>query len=253
MMDEPCASVSVLFVISAKKQRHIDLQRVIKTARKYGMICDVAEVDALEAVRENTYDVIVHKVTEFAALSRQGDKKAARIIDAFKAFIASQPSSCVVVDPLARSEVLLDRELTFTKLRQCTTTHGTWRITTPTSAVIRSQDDLANLEARLSEAGVEVPVICKSVTAHGSKAAHEMCLLLSTQASPSIAPPFIAQTFVPHNAVLIKVFVVGDSFTVCHRPSIRNLQHNSATHAPLCIPFDSHDVSKPHSESHLNV
>jgi inositol-1,3,4-trisphosphate 5/6-kinase/inositol-tetrakisphosphate 1-kinase len=35
-------------------------------------------------------------------------------------------------------------------------------------------------------------------------------------------PPCVAQTFINHNAVLFKIYVLGDEFKVVERPSLKN-------------------------------
>ena len=98
-------------------------------------------------------------------------------------------------------------------------------------------------------AGLQFPVLCKSLAAHGSDAAHEMHIVFNAATLPSLPAPYVAQQFINHDAVLFKVFAIGDTFAVVARPSIRNLVASSVQGI---ISFHSHDVSKATSTSFLN-
>lgn len=50
----------------------------------------------------------------------------------------------------------------------------------------------------------------------------QMSIIFSEEDLKGVKPPCVIQSFINHNAVLYKVFVVGDSYTVVERPSLRN-------------------------------
>lgn len=50
----------------------------------------------------------------------------------------------------------------------------------------------------------------------------QMAIIFSEEDLHDIKPPCVIQSFINHNAVLYKVFVVGDSYTVVERPSLKN-------------------------------
>lgn len=50
----------------------------------------------------------------------------------------------------------------------------------------------------------------------------QMAIIFSEEDLQDIQPPCVIQSFINHNAVLYKVFVVGDSYTVVERPSLKN-------------------------------
>lgn len=49
-----------------------------------------------------------------------------------------------------------------------------------------------------------------------------MAIIFSEEDLKDVKPPCVIQSFINHNAVLYKVFVVGDSYTVVERPSLKN-------------------------------
>lgn len=62
----------------------------------------------------------------------------------------------------------------------------------------------------------------------------------------------VAQDFINHNAILYKVFVVGEHFRVVERPSFKNFYEEDC-HSLSTIFFDSHDISKSGSKSKWSV
>ncbi|XP_074183125.1 inositol-tetrakisphosphate 1-kinase isoform X5 [Rhinolophus sinicus] len=100
----------------------------------------------------------------------------------------------------------------------------------------------------LEKNGLEFPFICKTRVAHGTNS-HEMAIVFNQEGLSAIQPPCVVQNFINHNAVLYKVFVVGESYTVVQRPSLKNF--SAGTSDRESIFFNSHNVSKPESSSVL--
>ncbi|KAG8326682.1 Inositol-tetrakisphosphate 1-kinase [Homalodisca vitripennis] len=76
-----------------------------------------------------------------------------------------------------------------------------------------------------------------------------MMIIFNESGLADCKPPCVAQTFVNHNAVLFKIYVVGDKYRVVERPSLKNFYASNQA----SIHFDSHDVSKPDSTSSLTI
>ena len=49
-----------------------------------------------------------------------------------------------------------------------------------------------------------------------------MALIFNEDGLSDVTPPCVAQTFINHNALLHKIFVVGEEFFVVERPSVKN-------------------------------
>ncbi|KAF3830915.1 hypothetical protein GH733_002153 [Mirounga leonina] len=110
-----------------------------------------------------------------------------------------------------------------------------------------SGDDTMRL---LEQNGLAFPFICKTRVAHGTNS-HEMAIVFNQEGLSAIQPPCVVQNFINHNAVLYKVFVVGESYTVVQRPSLKNF--SAGTSDRESIFFNSHNVSKPESSSVLTA
>ena len=55
-----------------------------------------------------------------------------------------------------------------------------------------------------------------------------MAIIFSEEDLINVRPPCVIQSFINHNAVLYKVFVVGDAYTVVERPSLKNFPFGPA-------------------------
>lgn len=64
--------------------------------------------------------------------------------------------------------------------------------------------------------------------------------------------PCVAQDFINHNAILYKMFVVGERFRVVERPSLKNFYQEDCNSLSTIF-FDSHDISKSWSKSKWSI
>lgn len=116
---------------------------------------------------------------------------------------------------------------------------------TPNFCEITSSDPVA-IKKSLKAANVHYPFICKPIVGHGSKA-HQMSIIFNDKCLKDCVPPCVAQSFINHNAVLYKIYVVGDKMHVCERPSLKNFHAGSQE----TIFFDSTNISKVGSQNEL--
>lgn len=64
-------------------------------------------------------------------------------------------------------------------------------------------------------------LVCKPSVSHGSDA-HQMAVVFNEEGVADCKPPCVAQSFINHNAVLYKIYIVGNSFNISERPSLKN-------------------------------
>ncbi|XP_029413828.1 inositol-tetrakisphosphate 1-kinase isoform X3 [Nannospalax galili] len=217
----------------------------------------------------------------FAELCRK------RGIEVVQEYIDAHPET-IVLDPLPAIRTLLDRSKSYELIRKIEAYMKDDRICSPPFMELTSLcgDDTMRL---LEQNGLAFPFICKTRVAHGTNS-HEMAIVFNQEGLNAIQPPCVVQNFINHNAVLYKVFVVGESYTVVQRPSLKNFSAGTSGSSPgpslmppvwtgsgrsgrtvghtgvamgLCgslagrmpdresIFFNSHNVSKPESSSVL--
>uniref|UniRef100_A0A8C0LUU3 Inositol-tetrakisphosphate 1-kinase n=1 Tax=Canis lupus familiaris TaxID=9615 RepID=A0A8C0LUU3_CANLF len=167
---------------------------------------------------------------------------------AVQEYIDAHPET-IVLDPLPAIRTLLDRSKSYELIRKIEAYMKDDRICSPPFMELTSLsgDDTMRL---LEQNGLAFPFICKTRVAHGTNS-HEMAIVFNQEGLSAIQPPCVVQNFINHNAVLYKVFVVGESYTVVQRPSLKNF--SAGTSDRESIFFNSHNVSKPESSSVLTA
>lgn len=79
-----------------------------------------------------------------------------------------------------------------------------------------------------------------------------MMIIFNERDLKDCQPPCVAQDFINHNAILYKVFVVGEHFHVVERPSFKNFYQEDCNLLSTIF-FDSHDISKSGSKSKWSI
>jgi inositol-1,3,4-trisphosphate 5/6-kinase / inositol-tetrakisphosphate 1-kinase len=91
-------------------------------------------------------------------------------------------------------------------------------------------------------ANLSFPIIVKPLTAAGTKASHAMAILMDRSALPRLRKvPCLCQEYSNHDAVLYKVYVLGQHVSVHQRRSLPNLPLSSVTNTG-----DTLDTGTPH-------
>uniref|UniRef100_A0A2K5TLZ1 Inositol-tetrakisphosphate 1-kinase n=1 Tax=Macaca fascicularis TaxID=9541 RepID=A0A2K5TLZ1_MACFA len=255
--------------------------------RKRGI--EVVQLNLSRPIEEQgPLDVIIHKLTDVILEADQNDSQSLELVHRFQEYIDAHPET-IVLDPLPAIRTLLDRSKSYELIRKIEAYMEDDRICSPPFMELTSLcgDDTMRL---LEKNGLAFPFICKTRVAHGTNS-HEMAIVFNQEGLNAIQPPCVVQNFINHNAVLYKVFVVGESYTVVQRPSLKNFSAGTSGSSPgpsfmppiwtgsgqsgrrtvghtraargLCAPlvgrtpdresifFNSHNVSKPESSSVL--
>ncbi|XP_022197764.2 inositol-tetrakisphosphate 1-kinase [Nilaparvata lugens] len=195
---------------------------------------------------QGPFSIIVHKLTEVIGKSIQGDKKAESMINRLEKYLEKHPE-IAIVDPLDSVRRLMYRSTSYDVIY--TSKLHEMDVITPTFVELNSTDVDVNKEI-LKTAGVTYPFLCKQSVALSTSESHTMCIIFNERGLKDVNPPCVAQSFVNHNAVLFKLYVLGGRYQVVRRPSLKNFYPSEDEET---IFFNSHDVSKPDSQSELSV
>ncbi|KAF4085773.1 hypothetical protein AMELA_G00098640 [Ameiurus melas] len=207
------ASRRVGFCLSVKKRRRMNLSAFAHLCAGRGI--EVVEMDLSRTMdSQGPFDIIVHKLSD-VIVEAEHDSQSQQLLDNFQTYVSTHPRT-VLLDPLPAMKQLLDR-------------FASYRI-------------ISKLQNTLQ--------VCKTRVAHGSRS-HEMSLIFSRAGLRDARPPCVLQSFVNHSAVLHKVFVVGEQHFTVERPSLKNFP--TGPYDRKTIFFNSHEVSKPESCSHLTA
>ncbi|KAJ0176144.1 hypothetical protein K1T71_008318 [Dendrolimus kikuchii] len=232
--------------ISDKKSQKLNWKELNKACSSHGY--NVLKLDLEQSLEEQgQIDVFLHKLTDIIALADQGDTKASQIIRRVEQYLSNHPN-ITVIDPLNNVRILLNRYCYYSILQE-EPTFQKQGIFTPTFAEFTTNNIELNIEL-MKQRGVIFPVICKPTIAHGSKSAHEMVVIFNEKGLNVCKPPCVVQSFVNHNAVLHKVFLIGDRYHICERPSLKNF-YASEDLEPIF--YSTGEVCKADSQSTLSI
>ncbi|XP_038631075.1 inositol-tetrakisphosphate 1-kinase-like isoform X4 [Scyliorhinus canicula] len=193
-------------------------------------------------------DVIIHKLTDVILEADQNDAQSQELVQRFQDYIDAHPET-IILDPLPAIRTLLDRCRSYELIRRLEGYMQDDRVCSPPFMELSSQcgeDTMAEIEKHK----LTFPFICKTRVAHGTNS-HEMAIIFSEDGLKDIKPQCVIQSFINHNAVLYKVFVVGETYSVVERPSLKNFSRGLSDRKTIF--FNSHNVSKPESSSDLTA
>ncbi|XP_057269437.1 inositol-tetrakisphosphate 1-kinase isoform X1 [Pezoporus wallicus] len=233
--------------LSEKKIRKLNFQAFAELCRKRGV--EVVQLDLTKPIEDQgPLDVIIHKLTDVILEADQNDSQSLELVQRFQEYIDAHPET-IILDPLPAIRTLLDRSKSYELIRQIEAYMQDERICSPPFMELTSacgEDTLQLIEKN----GLAFPFICKTRVAHGTNS-HEMAIIFNQEGLKAVHPPCVIQSFINHNAVLYKVFVVGESYTVVKRPSLKNFSAGISDRESIF--FNSHNVSKPESSSVLTA
>ncbi|XP_022077748.2 inositol-tetrakisphosphate 1-kinase isoform X2 [Acanthochromis polyacanthus] len=234
--------------LSEKKMKKLNFQAFADLCRKRGI--EVVQLDLSQPLEDQgPLDVIIHKLTDLILEADQNDSQAVLLVQRVQDYIDAHPET-IVLDPLPAIRTLLDRCKSYQlihRIESCMQDRIIDKICSPPFMVLNTECSPDVLE-QIKRQGLTFPFICKTRVAHGTNS-HEMAIIFSEEDLKDVKPPCVIQSFINHNAVLYKVFVVGDSYTVVERPSLKNFPAGPADRKAIF--FNSHNVSKPESSSDL--
>ncbi|XP_028808884.1 inositol-tetrakisphosphate 1-kinase isoform X2 [Denticeps clupeoides] len=231
--------------LSEKKLSRLNFTAFVDMCRKRGI--EMIQLDLCQPLEDQgPLDVIIHKLTDQIVDADHNDSESQLMVQSFQDYIDAHPET-VILDPMPAVRTLLDRGKAYhliSKLEECMEDD---RICSPPFMLLRSECSTETLR-QLQKHGITFPFICKTQVAHGTNS-HQMAIIFCDEDLKDIKPPCVIQSFINHNAVLYKVFVVGEAYTVVERPSVRNFPLGPTDRRTIL--FNSHHVSKPESSSHL--
>ncbi|XP_054722888.1 inositol-tetrakisphosphate 1-kinase-like [Uloborus diversus] len=157
---------------SSKKSLKFKYTEFADVCRKRGI--DLVKLDLERPLEEQgPLDAIVHKLTNVMLEAEAGDPWAINACRRFREYVSSRPD-LVVVDPLDKVEVLLNRYNQYTAVQENRNGQsGEEEVFVPAFVELHSRDVRENL-SRMRARGIRFPIVCKPLVAHGTPVAHEV-------------------------------------------------------------------------------
>lgn len=225
--------------MSAKKLKKMDMSVFSRVCRKGGF--ELVQIDFKRPLeQQGPFDVFLHKLTDIIVKAEQDNANDSQEVELFRvleSYMKSHPET-IVIDPFDNLKKLLLRQRQYHLIASSEACINHEMVFTPAFVELYTTDPESILED-LRRAEVNFPIVCKAQQAHGSSDAHRMMIIFNAAGLQSIKVPCVAQSFVNHNAILYKVFVIADNFYVVRRPSFENFH---STDLPPVV-FDSQNIS----------
>ncbi|KAF8777699.1 inositol-tetrakisphosphate 1-kinase-like [Argiope bruennichi] len=241
MSDSPLRRVGYWW--SEKKSRKLNAEELTAVCRAAGL--ELVKLDMNRSFDEQgPFSAIVHKMSDILVQAKKGDPQAKAVCEAIQDYIDAHPTMAVI-DPLENVEKVLGRYEQYRIVNESEICDE-GDIFIPAFVELTSMNVQENL-TKMKSAGVDFPLVCKPTMAHGSTRSHQMCIIFNEEGLNDITPPCVVQKFINHNAVLYKLFIIGQEYFVIERPSLKNF---SACDQKTIF-FDSNEISKPNSVSEL--
>ncbi|XP_041352740.1 inositol-tetrakisphosphate 1-kinase-like isoform X1 [Gigantopelta aegis] len=244
-MTAPPTMKRIGYWISEKKSKKLNFEEHRNMFRNAGI--DLKKIDLTRSLEEQgPFDAILNKLADVLTRANMGNTEAQQNIQNIQNYISAHPE-CIVIDPLPVVRRLLNRYNQYNLMFQSHLVKEESDFFVPPFVELHTTDVETN-KKKMAEAGVTFPFVSKTSVAHGSELSHKMAVIFNEEGLKDITVPCVAQSFINHNAVLFKIYVIGTKQFIAQRPSLKNFY--STDHETIF--FDSHDVSKPSSSHFLN-
>ncbi|KAN0034027.1 hypothetical protein ACTFIV_000507 [Dictyostelium citrinum] len=186
----------------------------------------------INTIDTRPYHVIIDKLTdELGDLDNPSNKQK---VDYIESLINKFPS-IVEVDPLESQKPVLSRDTLTKLLDKLNDVSPELNIKNPKFVLVPEDYNNNDYNQLLKDANIKFPLVCKTIKACGSEESHYMGIVFNEKDIHQFKQPMLIQEFINHNAIIYKVFAIGDYIHVVHRKSIRNMNENENE----LIKFDS--------------
>lgn len=234
------------YSISEKKRQKFNWNDFCSVCESEGFLLKMIDINS-DLESQGPFHVFIYKMTDKLAHAEYGDQNAKAIISRMKEYFCQHPE-IIVIDPLDNIRILINRYKSYEILQEQLQLDDVF---TPRFVEIKSKNTIENISL-LRMAGIKFPFLCKPLVAQGSNDAHKMMVIFNEEGVKDCQPPCVAQEFVNHNAILYKIYIVGENFHVVERPSFKNFYEEDCT-ALNTIFFSSHDICKSGSKSKWSI
>ena len=241
-----CDKYVIGYSISEKKRQKFNWNDFYNLCESEGFLLKMIDINS-DLEPQGPFHVFICKLTDKLAHAENGDQNAKEIISRIQEYMCQHPE-IIVIDRLDNVKILINRYKSYEILQEHVQFNDVF---TPKFVEIKSKSAVENISL-LKMANIKFPVLCKPLIAQGSSDAHKMMVIFNEQGLSNCQPPCVAQGFVNHNAIVYKIYIVGEHFHVVERPSFKNFYEEDCT-ALNTIFFNSHDMFKSGSKSKWSI
>ena len=207
-------------------------------------LCEQANIEIIEVdingnlEKQGPFHVLLHKVLDYhnETEMKEANQKINKLIN-----YSRKHKEMIVIDNFNWCFKLTNRKSMISLIKSCEFILNGIKVFLPKTIEITESLTTQEMHNLIKKFGIKFPIVSKSYSAYFDDGAHDMSLIFTIDALNKLRRPCLVQEFCNHGGVLYKVFVIGEQFKICERPSIKNLDDTLSTHT---IHFDSFRVSK---------
>eukprot|EP00111_Clytia_hemisphaerica_P023508 TCONS_00069279-protein len=197
---------------------------------------------------QGPFDFVLHKVLDFYNEHKDEPEIARWKIDKFVSYTKAYPET-IIIDNMDFCWRLTNRKLMIDLIEHCIFKTGNRSVFLPKTLDITENITDLDLETTVIENKIQFPVVVKPHSAYFDDGSHLMSLVFNHEGLKDFKKPYLVQEFCDHGAVLYKVFVIGNKYHICERPSVKNLVVEDSLEINCKQPetnieFDSFNISK---------
>lgn len=217
------------YLLVEKKAQALGLLDLVKKRLKSRDIEVVKINDAIPLEVQGSFDMIIHKLSDYQRDADKGDEIAIKIIKQMRDYEQKHKNTCVFIDSIEMVFQLANRAQMSTICEKASFEKNGYTVYVPTWVQIDSKDDISKIKAEIESNVLTYPILCKALNAAEGEGAHDMQLIFNEDqlVNDLKVIPCIAQQFINHDMKMCKIFLVGSSWCIVNRPSIRNFKDKS--------------------------
>ena len=216
----------------------------IRFPERIQSLCDKADIFITDIningnlEKQGPFDILLHKALDYhnEYEADEANQKIAKLIS-----YASKHKKMVVIDDFNWCFNLTNRKSMTELLKSCQFTLNGIKVFLPKTVDLSNSMMECEIENVVRENRMKFPVVSKPHSAYFDDGAHDMSIIFSLDDVTKLQQTCLIQEFCNHGGVLYKVFVVGSTYDICERPSIKDVSDMGSQDI---IHFDSFCVSK---------
>ncbi|XP_076247038.1 LOW QUALITY PROTEIN: inositol-tetrakisphosphate 1-kinase [Calliopsis andreniformis] len=241
-----CDKYVIGYWISEKKRQKFNWNDFYNICESEGFLLKMIDINS-DLEPQGPFHVFIQKLTDKLAHAENGDQNAKAIMSRIQEYLCRHPE-VIVIDPLDNIKILINRYKSYEMMQEHVQFNDVF---TPKFVEIKSKSTVENISL-LKMANIKFPFLCKPLIAQGSSDAHKMMIIFNEQGLNDCLPPCVAQEFINHNAIVYKIYIVGEHFHIVERPSFKNFYEEDCT-ALNTIFFNSLDIFKSGSRPKWSI
>ena len=197
----------------------------------------IKDIDMEKSIEEQgPFDIIFHKILKwFDKDPTKGNSYLNNLVHYHK-----HHNHTTLIDAIENGVMLANRSLTLDLAKQCEFSMGNKSVFLPKYFFPKMASEEL-LKIKMRGMGMSYPIIAKKLIGKAGLAeSHDMRIVFSEDKLKDVSLPCVIQEFRNHGGKMFKVYVIGEKFYICEKPSIRNLHASDKK----TLFFDSTNITK---------